>query len=143
MKWPYIRFTGVVFQRCKVNNDTPDGIPAHLSQWKNKADVVIVDLPAGMVSKALQRRAARTGRSDSQVPHDKRETPSWCALFEVYGENSELAQIDQNILTNFNEDIDTQLNSWSDHRLSMRTETDLNDPTGPQVFHEDYLSYID
>lgn len=129
MKWPYVRFTGVVFVRCSVD-EQPDGVPMALSRWSRRADMVVVSLPTSMVSKA-----------GAMVGQDREG--EWCGIFELYGEDAEMARIYQNISNHADRDIDLQMKSWSDHRLTLRTETDLNNPNGPQPFHEDFLSYIE
>lgn len=63
------------------------------------------------------------------------------ALFETLGHPAPRAA--QKEMDNFEFDMQKQLRAWSDAGHTRRTETDLNDLNGPELFHENYLDYID
>lgn len=144
MKWPYVRFTGVVFTRSKVDDDTPDGIPADMSKWQNRPDIAIIDVPPGIVARAQKQTSPATSSSPPASPPAPLASADeqWCALFELYGQSGEVAGVSQDILSELDADIDKQLVTWSDRRHSLRTETDLHNSRAPEIFHEDHLSYI-
>lgn len=138
MNWPYIRFSGIVFKRSKIDDDVADGIPLQFSELQRSGDTLFIDIPPGILQRACKQLTPQTIHQTQDWLDSK-----WCAVFEIFGETSEMANISRKFKADFKEDLYLQLNSWSDRRLSLRTETDLSQPDGHELFHEDHLSYID
>lgn len=124
--------------RMDIDDATPDGVPSSLSEFQSRADIVFIEIPPGI----LQRARRQLAESDASQVQTFLES-NWCALFEIFGETPETSNISQNILTDLHRDLNQQLISWSDRRMTLRTETDLSRTDGPELFHEDYLSHID
>lgn len=124
--------------RSNIDDGLADGIPPQFLELQNSADTLFIDIPPGILQRACKQLAGQT------LPQTQGWIESkWCAVFEIFGETRETANISRKIMADFKQDFDSQLKAWSDRRLSLRTETDLSQPNGHELYHEDYLSRID
>lgn len=140
--WPHIRFTGVIFTRALINDSTPDGVPSYASAWQHKADCVLVDIPMGILRRAQER--VKKGASSSQQDAlflEITKSAGLCAVYELYGSSKEEAEGAQKILNNLEEDLKKQIITWSDTRLSYRTETNINTSAGADLFHDNFVDF--
>ena len=126
----HVRFTGIVFQRPRVVLDWVDGIPAELEPYAKRADFLFINIPPGLVVRA-------EASSGATLPEDI----SLCAIFETYGKGDIAKR--QEELDNSEKDLEKQILAWGDFGQSLRTETDLNNPGGAELFHENYQDYLD
>lgn len=101
---------------------------------------MLVDIPPGIIQRAVQRVAtkARTDFSSESIS----QISSLCAVFEMYGISSQAAYFSQKYLAFEENDFEKQALAWSDQRLSFRTETDLTNISGPELFHDTHADPI-
>lgn len=136
VNWQHIRFTGIIFTRSVIDESTADGVPSYARAWQQKADCVLVDIPSGIL-----RRAHEQVKSKASFDEENSGIPATglCAVFELYGETEQSVEVDQNNLNDLEQDMDRQIMSWSDSRLSYRTETSTDSVKEAELFHEDFL----
>lgn len=139
-QWPYVRFTGIIFTRSYTDDDLTGGVPPYAREWERRADCVLVDIPPGIIQRAVQRVTARARSELSFEPIS--QISSLCAVFEMYGISSQAAYFSQKYLTFEEQDFEKQALAWSDQRLSFRTETDLSNISGPELFQDAHADPI-
>lgn len=131
--WTCIRFTGLMFERLPISEETADGIPEHLRELQERVDYRFIDVPPGIVQRAKEMSGYTRDISKLRL----------CAVFETYGENLDQVQEAEDELRKSKEDIEAQILEWSDVGASMRTETDLLNIRGPELFHESLIDWLD
>lgn len=127
LQWPYLRFTGILFQRLPITVESPDGIPEDLRSFQRKADYKFIDVPPGVLLRAKKKSSVAVDSMGLRL----------CALFETYGIEAERLQELQRLVDESEEDSERQIRAWSDVGQCMRTETDLANRTGAELFVED------
>lgn len=139
VQWSHIRFTGVIFTRSLIDDSAPDGVPSYASEWQYKADCVLVDIPMGILRRAEER--VKKGSSHQELFLETTKCAGLCAVYELYGSSKAEADGAQKILNNLEEDLKKQIITWSDTRLSYRTETNINTTAGAELFHENLIDF--
>lgn len=117
-----------------MDEDPADGVPPHAREWQRRADCVLVDIPPGIIQRATRNVAlkARKSGTSGTIP----QISKICAVFEMYGLSRRSTQIFQKYFAIEEKDFEKQILAWSDYRLTLRTETDLSDHTGPNPFED-------
>lgn len=128
LQWPYVRYTGILFQKAPISISNPDGIPEQLRTLHRRADYKFIDIPHGVTRRADRKSGGSAGSANVRL----------CALFETYGIDGEHLRDLQSIADELEESNERQLRAWADVGQSMRTETDLTSKTGPEIFVEDH-----
>lgn len=123
MGWPHVRFTGRLLRLSDDVAPSP------------RPDLFVVAVPPGVVAAARRRARLPT---DAPV-----HTLRLAAEFEVIGEGQERAARSRRLAREEERDILRQMLAWSDRGLSLRTETDWTNGSGPDLFHENLLNHID
>lgn len=131
--WPLVRFTGIVFQRLAVTDENPDGVPDSVEEFRKKVDYSFVDVPPGVLSRAAQESGFSGDTGHMHI----------CAIFETYGVDRDEVAAAQEERRKSEEDLDKQLLAWSDVGQSMRTETDVLNVSGPELFHESFIDFLE
>jgi hypothetical protein len=134
----FVRFTGIVFARCSISDDCADGIPEDMRGFQDDVSFVIVDVPPGLVARALSGQASRRSAaataafaanlSGVQVPV--------CAVFERHGLDKDELSAEQEAAEQSNAEFQVQLSAWFDIASSRRVETDVFNLSGASLFEE-------
>lgn len=132
LNWPYTRFTGLIFQRLSISEETIDGIPEHLRKFQKRADYKFIDIPRGILLRAKERAGSSVDTNSMRL----------CALFETYGTDAEQFQESQRELHESEEDLQKQIRVWTDVGQSMRTETDQWKTKG-ELFEEELMDFLE
>lgn len=117
-----------------------DGVPSYAREWERRVDCVLVDIPPGIVQRAVQRVATKTRNNLSSESIS--QISNLCAVFEMYGISSQAAYFSQKYLSFEENDFEKQALAWSDHRLAFRTETDLTNVSGPELYQDAHADPI-
>ncbi|KAI0562064.1 hypothetical protein FGB62_66g119 [Gracilaria domingensis] len=135
IKWPYFRFSGVLFGRVDVtlNDDGTggDGVPDALRQLASRVDIKFIDIPPLLVQRAATRANQQLGTQHPRI----------VAVFETYGHPKKVLLDLQNQRSQFEIDLQKQHVAWSDRGDIRRNETKIMSLHGAESFDDDYLDY--
>lgn len=126
LQWPYVRYTGILFQKPAISLSNVDGIPEHFRYLHRRPDYKFIDIPPGLTLRASRKCKGLV------------DNVRLCALFEAYGIDGEHLRELQDVADEIEKDDEKQIQAWSDVGQAMRTETDLMNKTGPEIYVEDH-----
>jgi hypothetical protein len=133
----FVRFTGVVFERCHISDRCPDGIPPEMKPYHRDVGFFIVSVPPGLVARSLsppkRRSPAACEKFASYLHH---ANPRLCAVYERQGVDVDVLAAEQHLAEKQDTEFYTQLDAWFDIGTSRRIETDLTNPAGISLFEE-------
>lgn len=121
-----VRSTGLIYVRQPISDDCPDGLPDFLRDVSQNPDIIVVNVPPALV----QRAAAGYNCNYSE---------QLVALYEILGSTKEELERSKQDAREREMDIEKQLKAWGDRGESLRTETDILHPEGPELFREPFL----
>jgi hypothetical protein len=134
----FVRFSGTVFARCAVSDECPDGVPEEMRAFQDDACFVIVDVPPGLVARALASQSSRRSSAATAAfaSHLSSLHAPVCAVYERHGlDESELSN-EQETAEKSDEELEIQLQAWFDIASSRRLETDVFSTSGASLFEE-------
>jgi hypothetical protein len=133
----FVRFTGVVFERCHISDRCPDGIPPEMEPYQRDVCFIIVSVPPGLVARSLsppKRRSPAACEKFAAYLHYA--NPRLGAVYERQGVDVDVLAAEQDLAEKQDNEYYTQLDAWCDIGTSRRIETDLTNPAGISLFEE-------
>lgn len=123
------KFSGLIFAKQPISEGCPDGLPTGMAALQRRGDFEIVGIPPSLVQRAAE--AAKVREPPGPVTN-------FCAVFEKYGADGRGVESEADWARKREEDIQLQMEAWCDFGESMRTETDMLHPDGPDLFLESH-----
>lgn len=121
------KFGGLIFAKQPISENCPDGLPQDMALLlQQNGDLEFIGIPPPLIERAAEIAKV----SVPAVP-----LTSLCAVFEKYGVDRTDVD-DGDFERRREEDIQLQMESWCDFGESLRTETDMLHPDGPDLFLE-------
>lgn len=124
----------MLFEKQEVSDESPDGIPSSKAQLRNQVNLALVSVPPGLLLRAA---------SDVDVPAEQVVRTRLCAVFEKYGFSDKYVLMEEERVRKQEDDIATQMRAWCDYGDSFRTETDVLNPDGADLFVEPFTESFD
>lgn len=125
------RFTGIVYHRNEITDDSPDGLPPGLDKVMNNSELAFINIPPALVERI------------SDTHNESIPTLNLLAVFERFGSVEKLDKIKEKFARERDEDVIRQLRAWSDIGDARRTETDLTHIEGAELFREPLFDMFD